>query len=205
VGEDFELVVRLHRVWRGARRQYRIVFVPDAICWTEGPESARFLRRQRRRWHRGCVETLWMHRGMMLNPRYGAVGLIALPAMLLFEVLGPVVELSGYLATTAAVLAGKLSVTGFVLFLSLAVLYGLLLTFGGIALEDASVSPRSTWMDLRRVLPYALGESLGYRQLLILWRLEGFWQLIRKAEWGAMERKGFSAQEPAAASSKGTQ
>jgi cellulose synthase/poly-beta-1,6-N-acetylglucosamine synthase-like glycosyltransferase len=202
VGEDFELVVRLHRVWRAARRRYRIVFLPDAVCWTEGPESTRFLRRQRRRWHRGCVETLWLHRRMMLNPRYGAVGLIALPAMLLFEVLGPLVELSGYVVTTILVLTGRLSVTGFLLFLALAVLYGLLMTFGGIALEDASVSPRSTWMDLRRVLKYALGESLGYRQMMIFWRLEGFWQLIRKAEWGAMERKGLARQEHAAVPSK---
>ena len=132
-----------------------------------------------------------------MNPRYGVVGLIALPAMLVFEVLGPVIELSGYVVTAAAWLAGRLSTVGFLLFLALAVLYGLLLTLGGIALEDASVSPRTTWMDLRRVLLFAVAESLGYRQLMILWRLEGVWQLIRKAEWGAMERKGFSSQQPA--------
>jgi len=136
---------------------------------------------------------------MLMNPRYRAVGLVALPAMLVFEVLGPVIELSGYVVTTVAVLAGTLPSVGFLLFLALAVLYGLLLTLGGIALEDASVSPRATWMDLRRVLLFALGESLGYRQLMLLWRLEGFWQLIRKAEWGAMERKGFSGQPPASA------
>ena len=196
VGEDFELVVRLHRLRRDARQPYRIVHVPDPVCWTEAPEKARYLRRQRRRWHRGCMETLLIHRRMLMNPRYGPVGLIALPAMLVFEVLGPVIELSGYVVTTVALLAGRLSAVGFLLFLALAVLYGLLLTLGGIALEDASVSPRATWMDLRRVLLFALGESLGYRQLMILWRLEGVWQLIRKAEWGAMERKGFSAQPP---------
>jgi len=192
VGEDFELVVRLHRTWRDARQPYRIVYVPDPVCWTEAPEKARYLRRQRRRWHRGCLETLLIHRRMLMNPRYRAVGLVALPAMLLFEVLGPVIELSGYVVSTAALLAGRLSMVGFLLFLALALLYGLLLTLGGIALEDASVNPRASWMDLRRALLFALGESLGYRQLMIVWRLEGVWQLIRKSGWRAMERKGFS-------------
>lgn len=199
VGEDFELVVRLHRVWREARQPYRIVHVADPVCWTEAPEKARYLRRQRRRWHRGCLETLLIHRRMLMNPRYGAVGLVALPAMLVFEVLGPMIELSGYVVSAAALLAGRLSLVGFLLFLALSVLYGLLLTLGGIALEDASVSPRATWMDLRRVLLFSLGESLGYRQLMLFWRMEGFWQLIRKAEWGAMERKGFSGPQAAPA------
>ena len=59
-----------------------LVYVADPVCWTEAPEKVTFLRRQRRRWHRGCLETLLIHRRMMLNPRYRAVGLIALPSML---------------------------------------------------------------------------------------------------------------------------
>jgi cellulose synthase/poly-beta-1,6-N-acetylglucosamine synthase-like glycosyltransferase len=196
VGEDFELVVRLHRMWHDARRPYRIVYVPDPVCWTEGPETARGMRSQRARWHRGCIETLLTHRAMMMNPRYGTVGLVALPSMLLFEVLGPVIELSGYPMVIAALLAGRLSVAGFLLFLAVAVLYGLVLTLGSIALEDASVDSRATWADLRRVLLYAMGEGLGYRQVLLPWRLLGVWQLIRKTQWQAMERKGFSAPPP---------
>jgi cellulose synthase/poly-beta-1,6-N-acetylglucosamine synthase-like glycosyltransferase len=198
VGEDFELVVRLHRTWREMRRPYRIVYLPDPICWTEGPESAKYLRSQRGRWHRGCVETLWTHRRMLGNPRYRTVGLFALPTMLLFEALGPLIELSGYVVSIAALATGRLSPATFVLFLALAVLCGLLLTLGGIALEDVSASSRATWADLRRALLFALAESFGYRQLLLWWRLEGFWQLIRKSEWVAMERKGFTAPDSSA-------
>jgi cellulose synthase/poly-beta-1,6-N-acetylglucosamine synthase-like glycosyltransferase len=88
VGEDVELVVRLHRTCRDARQPYRIVYVADPVCWTEGPEHARDLRRQRRRWHRGCIEVLIIHWRMLFNPRYRAVGLIALPSLLMFEALG---------------------------------------------------------------------------------------------------------------------
>lgn len=198
VGEDAELVARLHRTCRDARRPYRIVYVADPVCWTEAPESARFLRRQRRRWHRGCVEMLLIHRSMMLNPRYRAVGLLALPSMLLFEVLGPVIELTGYVVTIVAAALGILTAGTFLLFLALAVLYGLVLTLGAIALEESGANRFPGWDDLRRTLLFALAENLGYRQLQHLWRLEGFWQLARKAEWGTMERKGLAAADPRA-------
>jgi cellulose synthase/poly-beta-1,6-N-acetylglucosamine synthase-like glycosyltransferase len=194
VGEDVELVVRLHRTCREAKRRYRIVYVADPVCWTEAPESSRYLRKQRRRWHRGCVEMLVFHRRMLGNPRYRATGLLALPAMLVFEVLGPLVELSGYVVTAVAVSLGMLSPVTFVSFLVLSILYGLVLTFGAIALEDATSHRFPGWDDLRRVLLYAVAENLGYRQMLHLWRIEGFWQYFRKEPWAAMERKGLGGR-----------
>jgi cellulose synthase/poly-beta-1,6-N-acetylglucosamine synthase-like glycosyltransferase len=192
VGEDGELVTRLHRTCRDARRPYRIVYIADPVCWTEVPETARFLRRQRRRWYRGCVEMLLIHRRMIMNPRYRAAGLLSLPATLLFEVLGPVIELAGYVITIVAVILGTLATGTFLLFLALAGLYGLILTLGAIAIEEAGANEFPGWDDLRRVLAYAVAENFGYRQLQHVWRLEGIWQLVRKAEWGAMERKGFT-------------
>jgi cellulose synthase/poly-beta-1,6-N-acetylglucosamine synthase-like glycosyltransferase len=202
VGEDMELVVRLHRAFRDARRPYRIVYVADPVCWTEAPESARILRRQRRRWQRGTLETLLFHRRMMLNPRYRAVGLIALPSLLLFEVIGPILELSGYVVTVIGLLLGFLAPAAFLLFLALAILYGLILTLGAAVLEDSTANRHPAWSHLRRILLYAVGESFGYRQLGHLWRTEGLWQLVRKSEWGAMERKGLS--KPDAPSRPGT-
>jgi cellulose synthase/poly-beta-1,6-N-acetylglucosamine synthase-like glycosyltransferase len=196
VGEDMELVVRLHRTCRDARRPYRIVYVADPVCWTEAPESARTLRRQRRRWQRGSLETLLFHRRMLLNPRYRAVGLIALPSLLLFEVVGPILELSGYVVTVAGLVLGFLAPAAFLLFLALAILYGLILTLGAAVLEDATANRHPAWSHLRRILLYAVGESFGYRQLGHLWRTEGLWQLVRKSEWGAMERKGLSRADP---------
>lgn len=195
VGDDIELVVRLHRTCREAGQRYRIVYVADPVCWTEAPENAHYLRRQRRRWHQACLEMMIFHWRMIGNPRYGAAGLLALPAMLVFEIFGPIVELSGYVVSTIALVLGIISPHTFVLLLILAILYGLVLTFGAIALEDATSHRFPGWDDLRRVLLYAVAENLGYRQLLHLWRIEGFWQLIRGGGWGAMERKGLSGPD----------
>lgn len=196
VAEDLEIIARLHRIYRNSGQPYRIVYVADPVCWTEAPESARYLRKQRRRWHIGCLETLRVHRRMFLNPRYGAVGLVALPSMLVFEVLGPVIEMSGYVVSAVALALGLIGPVTFVLFLAVSVLYGLFLTLGAVLLEDATVNRFPAWEDLRRVLLYALGENCGYRQLLHLWRIEGFWYVFRKPEWGTMQRKGFTAQAP---------
>src|SRR3954471_11961114 len=108
VGEDMELVVRMHRHLRDRQQRYRIGFVPDPICWTEVPESLRVLRRQRTRWQRGLIDTLWRHRGMMGRARYGMVGLVALPGFAIFEMLSPIIELSGYILLPALLLCGYL-------------------------------------------------------------------------------------------------
>jgi hypothetical protein len=135
---------------------------------------------------------------MLFNPRYRAVGLVALPALLIFEVIGPLIELAGYGITTVLFATGGLALVTFLLFLAVAVLYGLLLTLGSIALEDASLGRHPGWDDLRRLVLFSLVESLGYRQMTHLWKLEGFWQLMRKGDWGTMERKGLARSEPTA-------
>jgi cellulose synthase/poly-beta-1,6-N-acetylglucosamine synthase-like glycosyltransferase len=196
-GEDMEVVVRLHRWMRRQGRPYRVVYVPDPICWTEAPETLGVLRRQRQRWQRGSGQTLMMHRGMLGNPRYRSVGLIAMPELLVFELLGPIVEVSGYIVSLIAFLTGAISLPFFLLFLAIAMLYGLILTFGAIALEDASFGRHPGWKQLGRLFRFALLDNLGYRQLTTLWRLEGLWQLVRgSGEWGAMERKGLSRPVP---------
>lgn len=195
LGEDLELVVRLHRSCRKARRPYRIVYVPDPVCWTEAPETLPYLRRQRRRWQRGAIEALLFNRGMLFNPRYRTAGLLALPAMLIFEVLGPVIELCGYGVVIAALILGVVSPVTFVLFLALSVLYGLLLTLGSIMLEDATANRFPAWEDLRRMLLYALAENCGYRQLLHMWRIESFWDVVRKPAAQPLARKGFAPSD----------
>ncbi|MEK7295324.1 MAG: glycosyltransferase family 2 protein, partial [Actinomycetota bacterium] len=79
IGEDFEIVMRIHRYMIDNHRDYRVQFVAEPVSWTEVPITAKVLRSQRKRWHRGLWETLWKYRGMLFNPRYGKVGLMAIP------------------------------------------------------------------------------------------------------------------------------
>ena len=190
--EDLELVVRLHENCRRKKKRYRIVFVPDPVCWTEVPRTLPVLRRQRNRWHRGLLQSLWLHKSMMLNPRYGVIGMVTFPYFTIFEMLGPFVEVLGYITVPLAYFLGILDFQFFILFVTLAILYGVFLSVAAILLEEISFRRYPGWMDLARLVVYGVLENFGYRQLMSLYKVKAFWDFIRRRrDWGDMKRKGF--------------
>ncbi|MFQ5926709.1 MAG: glycosyltransferase family 2 protein, partial [Terriglobia bacterium] len=108
VAEDMDVVVRIHRYFRERGEPYRVLFVPDPVCWTEVPESGRLLARQRRRWQRGLGEVLRLHRDVLFRPRYGLLGWLVLPYFAL-EFLAPVMEMAGFIFFPLAWTMGWLS------------------------------------------------------------------------------------------------
>ena len=194
VGEDMELVVRMHRYRRERREPYRIGFVPDPICWTEVPVSLRVLRRQRTRWQRGLIDTLVRHRAMIGRPRYGSVGLLSLPGFVVFEMLSPLIELSGYILMPIIWALGLLSPAGAWIFFVLAIMYMVLVSAFAVLLEDLAFRRYPSVLDLARLLVGAVLENFGFRQLTVWWRVRAFWEYFRgDLSWGAMERKGMGA------------
>lgn len=199
VGEDMELVLKLRRRACEARRPHRIAFVPDAVAWTEVPESLRVLGRQRDRWHRGLADVLWRHRTLCLNPRYGAVGVVCFPYFIVVELLAPVVEVVGWIGLAVSMALGVLDPAFAVLFFLVAYGIGAVLGTYALLLEELSFPRYHRLGDRVRLLGFLLVESFGYRQLTTLWRLRGLWKFLRgRTDWGKMERRGF-ASAPAAA------
>jgi len=192
IGEDAELVLRLYRHRRERRAPCRIAFFPDPICWTEAPSTWRCLIRQRDRWQRGLIQMLLRHRRMMLNPRYGRIGLLALPYFWFFEMLGPTIEVLGYAAFIASIALGIAPLSYTLSFLALALVFGLLFSVSALLAEERSYERYPSWRDLRRLSVSALAESFGYRQLLALVRFRSWWTLLRRAGWGKIERNGFA-------------
>ena len=193
VGEDFELTLRLHRYYRERGLPYRISFAPDAVSWTECPATLGVLGRQRDRWHRGGAEAVWLHRGMLFNPRYGRIGLVAMPVFLLVEILGPVAEMLGYGVVAVAWLTGALHPTLAGLLLLLAVALGVAQSIAAVALDEFAFRRYRSARDIGLLLLLTVAENAGYRQLTVLWRLRGLWKFLRKdTSWGVMTRTGFS-------------
>jgi cellulose synthase/poly-beta-1,6-N-acetylglucosamine synthase-like glycosyltransferase len=192
IGEDMELVTRLHRKYRHMRRRYRIVFQPEPTCWTEAPESLRVLARQRNRWQRGTMQVMRQHGGMLFNPRYGVVGTLVMPYHLIFEAMGPLVECAGYVVTFAAISFGILNWRFAELFFLSAVVYGSLLSVAAVVLEELSFRRYPKATDLLWLAVYGVLENFGYRQLTTWWRIVGIVDYFRgKKGWGTMTRKGF--------------
>lgn len=190
IGEDMELIVRLHRAMIEAGRPYRITYVPDPICWTEAPESLKVLGSQRTRWQRGLAESLWRHRSLLFMRGSGAVGWLSYPYMFVFELFEPLVEVGGILFFVACSILGLVDWGATILFLSLVLVLGLLQTVNAILLEELSYRSFKSLRQIAALLAAALVESFGYRQLNTWWRLKGLvlWMTGRRHEWGRMTR-----------------
>ncbi|MFP7295641.1 glycosyltransferase family 2 protein [Neobacillus niacini] len=193
VGEDMELVVRIHRLLKEKRINKKIVYVPDPVCWTEVPEDVTILRRQRRRWHRGLFESLWTHRSLTCNPKYGSIGLISFPYFWIVEFFGPIVEFLGYIFMVLCLFLGGVYIEFAILLFLLSCLYGSLFSMSAVLLEEWSLTKYPKVSDIVKLFLYSLTETIWYRPLTVLWRCEGILQMLSgDTSWGEMKRKGVS-------------
>ncbi|RSK35566.1 glycosyltransferase family 2 protein [Bhargavaea beijingensis] len=191
IGEDMEMVVKIQRLIKDKKMDARVEFVPDPVCWTEAPQSLAVLRRQRRRWHQGLLESLWRHRGMTLNPKYGTVGLLSFPYFWLVECIGPLIELGGYVYVIAAFFMGGIYYEYAVLLLLLFILYGTVFSIGSVLLESWSMNVFPKRRDILRMMALSLTEVVWYKPLTLFWRVEGLVRsMFRIRSWGDMERVG---------------
>jgi len=175
------------------KKKYEIVFVPDPVCWTQVPEELKTLKNQRKRWHKGLMDTMLNHRGMLLNPKYGTVGLLGMPYFFFVEMLGPVIEIIGYIAILLSFWYGIISLEFALVFFAFAVVYGVFLSIGAILLDEYNFKKYNNISEYFTLVIYSVLENFGYRQLTTWWRFVAFWQYKRRGnKWGDMKRKAFS-------------
>jgi cellulose synthase/poly-beta-1,6-N-acetylglucosamine synthase-like glycosyltransferase len=192
VGEDMELVVRIHRHYRERQQRYQVVFVPDPVCWTEAPESVEILSRQRNRWQRGLADTLMKNKDMLMNPRFGALGLIAMPYFFFVELFGPVIEVVSLICLAIGAYLGLLNSESIALYFLAGVFYGVLMNIASVLIGEVYFSKYPGLRQFGALLAISLVEAFGYRQLTLLWRLKGLKDYARgNKSWGKMSRVGF--------------
>jgi cellulose synthase/poly-beta-1,6-N-acetylglucosamine synthase-like glycosyltransferase len=198
VTEDMELVLRLHHAMREQERPYSVVFLPDPICWTEVPEGIRSLARQRGRWHRGLVHSLWLHRSIFWEKNSGSLRWIGMPYYFLFELLGPIIEVIGYIVLPIAYFMGFLSPLYFWAFLFLSVTSGAFLSISAVFLEELSFGLYRSWGDFALMIAIGVLENFTYRILTLFFRLGAMVDiLLGRGGWGKQERAGFGRAQAA--------
>lgn len=194
IGEDFDLVARMHRYLREQRADYHISFVPDPVCWTEAPSDYKSLGRQRARWQKGLLDVLWPNRDMLFRSPFGRLGWIALPYMWVFELIAPVVELVGYLTILLAAMLGVLSREFFLQFLIFGYAFATLISIGSVLQEEITYRRYNHWGDVARLVSFCFLEHFPYRQLHMIWKLQGLWQYLRgDLSWGPIKRAGMTS------------
>jgi cellulose synthase/poly-beta-1,6-N-acetylglucosamine synthase-like glycosyltransferase len=197
IGEDMELVLRIHRTFREAGKPYKVTYVPDPICWTDAPEDLDSLSKQRIRWQHGLGQALMLHRSLMFRRNGGAVSWLAIPFFFVFELFGPVVETAGYVFMAIAAWYGWISWSTAGVFFGLAIGLGVLLSTSALVLEEMSFHVYPRIRDLLKLFLVAVIENFGYRQLTVVWRMRGMigWLRGRVPEWGDMKRSSSLTQE----------
>jgi cellulose synthase/poly-beta-1,6-N-acetylglucosamine synthase-like glycosyltransferase len=193
LGQDAELVAGLHNALRRRSVDYRMVIVPQPVCWTQVPQQRRELARQRRRWSHGLASVLWRQRAAFGRPSFGRFGLVILPYHLLFELLGPVVEVVGVPAVIAAWALGLLNGWFALLAFTISVGFGSLVSLAAVLVDEVTFHRYERSRDLWLLVAAALAESAGLRWLHSWWRLRGLLDAIdpRRRGWGTMSRVKF--------------
>lgn len=190
MGEDMELVVKLHVYCRQHEMPYLIKYATDAICWSQAPERLRDLRKQRRRWHIGLFQSMLKHRTMLANPKFGLVGFISYLYFLFYELLSPYIEIFGVLTILFAFFVDLINVPFMILFFTIYAVYSSVLSL-------TAFFARVQTIDLKLSVPDALKAILlcfievSFLRFIMAWvRATALWGYKRKkAQWGRIERK----------------
>ncbi len=192
VGEDMELVVRMRRYMIENGLPYTVKYIPDPLCWTEAPESYSILIRQRSRWTRGTFETLFIHKRMFLNPKYGILGMLSYPYWVLYEYWSPIIEFTGLMITVLFVALGLIYWKFFLLLVLFVYVFAVLFSVFALYAEEATFKKYSTLKDLRKLVFVSFLEPIIFHPVIVYAALKGNWEKLKgKGGWGDMSRKGF--------------
>lgn len=195
VGEDLELCIRLRVHMEKLKKKYKVVNVPETLCWTEVPHSYEVFVKQRDRWARGLWETLKLHKYLFLNPKYGKMGMIFFPYWCLFEFGAPIIEFLGIMFMIVFGIYGLID-WPFAILLFLAV-YLLGCIFSSVAVFFYILNFRhySSAKEIAELLLAAYLEPFIFHPILVFGQLKGLYKKLFgiKSGWGNMTRKGFAS------------
>lgn len=195
VGEDLEVVVRMRRYMHDVVKcKYKVAFIPDPLCWTEVPESLSILSRQRNRWTRGGIETMFRHWKMLFNPSYGMMGMLSFPYWVFFEWLAPIIQLLGMGYVLLVTILGLINVSVFFTMLIFVFSFATMYTFFAIYFEASTFNKYKGVKYLSKAYFIAIVEMFVYQPLNLIFSIRGNIDSFfgsKKNVWGEMTRKGF--------------
>ncbi|WP_207496971.1 glycosyltransferase family 2 protein [Aridibaculum aurantiacum] len=193
VGEDMELVVRMRRYMEEKKLPYKVAFIPDPLCWTEAPNNYKILGRQRNRWTRGTIETLWLHKKMFFNPRFGILGILSYPYWFFFEMCAPGVEFIGIVAFFIMAILKLIYWQTFFAFLIFIISFGYLYSTFAVYMEVRTYNQYKKPAEIKKLFLTALTEPFVFHPFVVWSGVRGYVDKIRnKSSWGEMTRTGLN-------------
>ncbi|MDY3371747.1 MAG: glycosyltransferase [Terrisporobacter othiniensis] len=185
VGEDMELVMRIHKYFLENKEEYYISFASDANCYTQAPDSLKGLKTQRRRWQIGLIQSMSTHKSMLINRKW----FLAKLYYILFEMVTPIIELFGMIIIILSYLLNIINLEFLLLYCSIVLLYGFVISLTSIMLEVYAFRENINAKVVLKLILISLFESIGYRQLLSIYRISAFIGYKKyKNKWGTIKR-----------------
>lgn len=190
LGEDMELVVKLHEYCVMNSIPYKIRYATDAICWSQVPERLQDMCRQRRRWHLGLFQSMWKHRIMFANHSFGALSVISYFYFLFYELLSPFIEIIGVAVTFASYFVDLINVRFMIFFFLAYAIYGVILTLTAFFARIQTIDLRISFSDVIKAASLCLLEVAVLRFVMAIVRATAFIGYRKKRlKWGRIERK----------------
>ena len=197
VGEDIELVTRIRKYMTENEEKYKVVYIPDPLCWTEVPETYKVLGRQRNRWTRGMIETLIIHKNLFFNPSYGMLGIISYPYWFFYEWLAPIVEFLAILFFVVLIYFNRINWEYFILLTTAVYSFAILFSALSILSEELTYHQYSKKRVLFKLLFFVLLEPFIFHPYVMWSSIKGNFNFIfnkNKKNWGEMTRTGFKSE-----------
>jgi hypothetical protein len=195
VGEDMELVLRMRRFKSERKEKYEVTYIPDPLCWTEVPSDLKSLKKQRTRWTRGLIESLWAHRKLFMNNNYGHLGLLGYPYWFFLEWMAPLIAFGGFVYTFFLAVTGALNLPFFLLFFLFVYTFAVCLSTWAVLFEEITYHKYRRKKDVLRLLASSLVEPFFYPVLAyfaVIGNIEAIWG---KKGWGTASRNGFQKKK----------
>ena len=198
VGEDMEIVVRMRKYMANRNEKYKVAYVPEPLCWTEAPSSLKILGSQRNRWTRGTIETLFLHKDIFFNPKYGIMGMLSYPYWVFFEWLAPIIEAVGILYFILIAFTGHPNWPFFSVTLFFVYFFSVSFSTYAILFDHLIFHRYRKRSMIFKLLVTSWMEPFFYHPMVTYWALRGNWDYFvrKKKAWGKMTRQGFSNVKP---------
>lgn len=189
VGEDMELVMKLHVFCKSNEIPYKIKYLSDAVCWSQAPEKLRDLAKQRKRWHIGLLQSMWKYKELFANTKYGMISFISFLYFLLYELFSPIIELLGIATIAISYFLNLVNLPFMILFLLLYALFGAILSFTIFFARIYIGENKIKIKDVIKAITICFFEITLLRQIMAVVRMTAMFGYKKgKNQWGNITR-----------------
>jgi cellulose synthase/poly-beta-1,6-N-acetylglucosamine synthase-like glycosyltransferase len=197
LGEDMELITRMRKLMHKKKEKFLIIYIPESLCWTEVPASMTIFLRQRVRWARGLVQTLYLHKDVFLNPKYGKTGILIFPYYLLYEFAVPILEILGLIVLTIDLLFFNINYEFLLIGSGFVYLFYISITLISVFLDQLIYKHYTGIKEVLILIVMIFIEPFVFHPLNVYASIKGYWHFLRQKEqkWGVMVRQGFTMEQ----------